>query len=113
MLLASGVPNSAVVVLPPRVHGTYDEAVALQAYARAKRIRSVLVVTSPYHARRALWVFSRVLATDGVSVGVDPVPPGDQSPAPGVWWLSRLGWQSVAAEYPKFLYYWITYRQAG
>lgn len=113
LLVASGVPSDALVMLPQRIQGTHDEAVALQAYARAQRIRSLLVVTSPYHARRALWVFRRVLAAHGVSVGVDPVSPGDQSPAPGVWWLSRLGWQSVAAEYPKFLYYLIAYRYAG
>ena len=110
MLLGSGLPAEHVVMLPGRVHSTYDEALAVQAYARAQRLRSLLIVTSPYHARRALWVFNRVLAADSVSVGVDPVPPGDQSPAPGVWWLSRGGWQSVAAEYPKFLYYLIAYR---
>ena len=110
MLLGSGVPAEHVVMLPGRVHSTYDEALAVQTYARAQRLHSLLIVTSPYHARRALWVFNRVLAADGVSVGVDPVPPGDQSPPPGMWWLSRSGWQSVAAEYPKFLYYLIAYR---
>ena len=110
MLLGSGLPAERVVMLPGRVHSTYDEALAVQTYARAQRLHSLLIVTSPYHARRALWVFNRVLATDGLSVGVDPVPPGDQSPSPGTWWLSRSGWQSVAAEYPKFLYYLIAYR---
>jgi uncharacterized SAM-binding protein YcdF (DUF218 family) len=110
ILLGSGVPPDDVVILPGRVRSTYDEALAAHAYARAQRLRSLLIVTSPYHTRRALWVFNRVLAADGVAVGVDPVPLGDQSPAPGVWWLSRSGWQNVASEYPKFLYYVLVYR---
>ena len=110
ILLGSGLPAEALIVLPERVHSTYDEALAAQAYARANRLRSLLIVTSPYHARRALWVFRRVLAADGVSVGIDPAPPGSQSPTPGVWWLSGRGWQSVGAEYPKFLYYLFAYR---
>jgi uncharacterized SAM-binding protein YcdF (DUF218 family) len=109
-LLASGLPADRVIMLSGRVYSTYDEAVTVQAYARAQRLRSLLIVTSPYHARRALWVFDRVLSADNVSVGVNPVPPGDQSPAPSVWWLGRRGWQSVAGEYPKFLYYLIAYR---
>jgi uncharacterized SAM-binding protein YcdF (DUF218 family) len=110
LLLGSDVPADHLVMLPGRVRSTYDEALAAQAYTRAHRLNSLLIVTSPYHARRALWVFNRVLAADGVAVGVDPVPPGDQSPPPAVWWLSRSGWQNVAGEYPKFLYYVITYR---
>ncbi|MEO5741487.1 MAG: YdcF family protein [Vicinamibacterales bacterium] len=110
MLLTFGVPSDDVIMLPVRVHSTYDEALAARTYARAHGHRSLLIVTSPYHSRRALWVFNRVLAADAVSVGMDPVPPGDQSPSPGMWWLSRGGWQSVAAEYPKFLYYAVAYR---
>ncbi len=110
MLLDSGLPAERVVMLPGRVHSTFDEALAAQAYARAQQLRSLLIVTSPYHARRALWVFERVLGVDKVSVAVDPVRPGEQSPLPGAWWLSRGGWQSVAAEYPKFLYYLVAYR---
>jgi uncharacterized SAM-binding protein YcdF (DUF218 family) len=110
ILLGSGVPTEHVVTLPERVRSTYDEALAARAYSRTQHLRSLLIVTSPYHARRALWVFNRVLAADGVSVGVDPVPPGDQSPPLAVWWLSRSGWQNVAVEYPKFLYYVLAYR---
>ena len=40
------------------------------------------MVTSPYHSRRALWVFRRVLEPAGVEVGIDSPPPGEQSPQP-------------------------------
>jgi uncharacterized SAM-binding protein YcdF (DUF218 family) len=68
-------------------------------------LKSLLVVTSPYHSRRALWVFRRILSGEGVAVGIEPVATGDQSPVPERWWLSRQGWNSVAPEYVKFPYY--------
>jgi len=109
-LIAAGVPADRIVMLPGRVTSTYDEALAVRAYARNAELRSVLIVTSAYHSRRALWVFTRVLAGEGVSVGVDPAPPGFLSPAPDAWWLTRRGWWAVAAEYPKLAYYLVTYR---
>ncbi len=109
-LVAAHVPAGQIVELPPQVRRTYDEAVAARAYARTHQLRSLLIVTSAYHARRALWTFNRVLAADDVSVSIDPVMPGHQSPTPELWWLRRGGWQSVAGEYPKFLYYLLAYR---
>ena len=97
-------------MLPGRIRSTYDEALAARAYARAQPLHSLLIVTSAYHARRALWVFNRVLSVNGLPIGIDPVPIGDQSPAPATWWLSGQGWRSVGAEYPKFAYYLIAYR---
>ena len=107
-LLAAGVPSDRIVLLPERVHSTRDEAYAARRYARANGLKSLLVVTSPYHSRRALWVFRRILSEDGVAVGIEPVATGDQSPVPERWWLSRQGWNSVAAEYVKFPYYFFT-----
>lgn len=105
-----GVPRDRVEVLPEFIASTYDEAVALREYAARSGARRLLVVTSPYHTRRALWTFGRVLAGTGVEVGIDAPPAGVQSPAPLAWWLSARGWNSVATEYPKSVYYWLSYR---
>ncbi len=108
-ILDAGVPEQQFVVLKPRVHSTFDEAVTVRRFAEAGGIRNVLVVTSPYHSRRALWVFRRVLEPAGVRVGIDSPLPGEQSPRAGEWWLSRVGWHSVALEYVKLVYYRIKY----
>ena len=79
----AGIPEQRLIILPQRVNSTYDEAVAIRGFAEKTGIRKVLVVTSPYHSRRALWVFRRVLEPAGVEVGIDPPPPGEQSPRPG------------------------------
>jgi hypothetical protein len=44
-----------------------------------------------------------------VEVGVDAPPAGDESPAPAIWWTNPRGWQMVAGEYPKMLYYHLRY----
>ena len=101
----AGIPEQHLTILPTRVNSTYDEAVVVRRFAEKTGIKSVLVVTSPYHSRRALWVFRRVLGPAGVDVGVASPLPGEQSPRPEVWWLSRIGWHSVALEYVKLVYY--------
>lgn len=103
--LDAGIDESRLILLKDRVRSTYDEANAFRGIAKAHAIRSVVIVTSPYHSKRALWIFRRVLASEGVHVGVDPVPPGKLSPAPETWWTTRRGWHSVPLEYVKLAYY--------
>jgi uncharacterized SAM-binding protein YcdF (DUF218 family) len=101
----AGIAESRLILLTERVRSTYDEAISLREAARARAIRRVVIVTSAYHSRRALWIFRQVLAGEDVQVGIDPVPPGTLSPRPATWWRSRLGWYSVALEYVKLAYY--------
>ncbi|HEV7903239.1 MAG TPA: YdcF family protein [Pyrinomonadaceae bacterium] len=111
-LRRAGVPAAQIEVLPEPVASTYDEAVRLRAYASEHKLDSVLVVTSAYHSRRALWTMRRVLRDSGVRVGVSPVAAGGaagQTPGGFGWWLSPRGWRSVAPEYPKLVYYWFHY----
>ncbi len=107
-LQRGGVPESNIEVIGSPVHSTEDEAIALSKYAEANRVRSVLIVTSPYHSRRALRTFRRVLADSGITLGL-AVATGGQTPQPATWWLSRRGWQLVPTEYVKMVYYWLYY----
>lgn len=104
-ILEAGINAASIVLLRQRVRSTYDEAVAVRAALQASAIRRVVIVTSAYHSRRALWIFRRVLENDGVLIGIDPVPPGRLTPPPEAWWRSRRGWHSVALEYMKLPYY--------
>jgi uncharacterized SAM-binding protein YcdF (DUF218 family) len=104
-LTRAGVPPDAIEVAPGSVASTYDEAATLAAYARARGWRSVVVVTSGYHSRRAWWTLRRAFAGSGVEVGLEPVAAGAQSPSPWTWWASAAGWRMVAGEYVKLVYY--------
>jgi len=96
--------------MPRATSSTYEEALLLREQSAARGLGSVLIVTSGYHSRRALWTFERVMRDGGVSVGVAAVAPGVQTPSPATWWLRPAGWRTVALEYLKLVYYRIRYR---
>ena len=111
-LINQGVDESAIEILPGIVRGTQDEAVLTEKTLREKNLKRILLVTSPYHTRRALWTFEEVLRENpeaALEVGIASPALGQQSPLPGYWWLSRRGWRYVAGEYLKFVYYWMFY----
>ncbi len=107
-LIAQGVAAEDIEILDSEVIGTIWEAWNLQKKSEKENLKSVLIVTSAYHTRRALWTFEKVLGKD-VKIGIVASPTGEQTPPPGIWWLSTKGWQMVAGEYLKFLAYWVYY----
>ena len=109
LLEGAGVPAAKIEALPRQTTSTFEEAQALREYAEARGLGSLLVVTSGYHSRRALWALGRAFSGSPVRVRLAAVPPGAQTPARSYWWLSPNGWRTVALEYPKLLYYRLRY----
>jgi uncharacterized SAM-binding protein YcdF (DUF218 family) len=110
-LIENGVPAENIEILLPQVAGTIYEARLLQQKLTETNWQSILLVTSAYHTRRALRTFEQVLEGAGVTaeIGIESPSPGEQTPLPGFWWLSSLGWNLVAGEYVKLVYYWVYY----
>ncbi|MDQ2920216.1 MAG: YdcF family protein [Acidobacteriota bacterium] len=104
-----GVPAEKIEIVPAAVSSTHDEAVRMREYAGEKKLGSILVVTSAYQSRRALWMMRRAFRGSGVEIGLDPVKPGQQAPRSATWWWYRLGWQMVPGEYLKMVYYRLKY----
>lgn len=100
-----GVPLRDIEVIGPIVTSTYDEATVARQFAAEKNIKSVVVVTSAYHSRRALSTFRSVFEGSGITIGLTAAPPGWQTPTPATWWLFPRGWQLVAGEYLKMFFY--------
>ena len=109
-LVRAGVPAEKIERLKQAVTSTYDEAVLVHEHAAAQGLRSIIVVTSAYHSRRALWTWRRVFQGSGIAIGLSAAPTGGQSPNPFSWWRHPRGWAMVAGEYPKLIYYWLQYR---
>lgn len=107
-LRRGGVPAEFIRVLDARPTNTHDEADAVRAYAAEQGLRSLLVVTSAHHSRRALWTWRRVFRGSGVRVGLEPAE-GARTPGAWSWWLSAAGWREVGGEYVKTLYYAVKY----
>jgi uncharacterized SAM-binding protein YcdF (DUF218 family) len=104
MLAVSGVDLDRVRILPLTVGGTYGEAVACRAFAVEQPIKRLLIVTSPYHTRRALSIFRSVFSRSEIQIGVAPA--SLHSPArPDRWWLARYDFSYVAYEWTATVYY--------
>lgn len=68
------VPHDRRLSLEHEALGTVEEAYVVRAAAKRHHWRRIVVVTSPYHCRRALRVFESVLSGDGLEVWVHPTP---------------------------------------
>jgi uncharacterized SAM-binding protein YcdF (DUF218 family) len=100
-----GVPSTRIQIAPGQAFGTYDESLLVRDFAVEHRLHRLLIVTSGYHSRRALWSIQHACEGSGIEVGIDSAPPGWQTPSPWVWWSKRKGWNLVAGEYLKMIYY--------
>jgi uncharacterized SAM-binding protein YcdF (DUF218 family) len=104
-----GVPADRISLAPGLARGTYDESLLVRDFAVAHHLKRILVVTSGYHSRRALWSMRRACEGSGIEIGIDGAPTGWQTPSPWLWWSKRWGWKLVVGEYLKMIYYWTKY----
>jgi uncharacterized SAM-binding protein YcdF (DUF218 family) len=104
-----GVPAEKIRMVPQPALGTYYESLNVREYATSHKLKRLLIVTSAYHSRRALWSMRRACEGTGMEIGVDGPSPGWQTPSARTWWMHRWGWKVVAGEYLKMTYYWVRY----
>jgi uncharacterized SAM-binding protein YcdF (DUF218 family) len=98
----AGVDPKRIVRLADVVDNTYGEALAVRRYALGHGLRTVLIVTSPYHTRRAVRTFDTVFAATGVAIGVAPA----RSVArPAWWWVHAYDRRYVGYEWAALAAY--------
>ena len=107
-LRALGVDEGRVRVLKLKSDGTHGEALAVLEFVRAARVSRLLIVTSPYHTRRALALFRNVLAESGVTIGIVPADVNTQS-TPATWWWHADDRTYVPYEWAAIVYYALRY----
>jgi uncharacterized SAM-binding protein YcdF (DUF218 family) len=95
-----GVPATSVVKLAHRAQNTRDEAVEAARLIQARRWKRVLVVTSNYHARRARFIYGRVLPS---SVTLRVSGARDSEFDPSNWWQTRQGQKIFMTELAGYL----------
>lgn len=94
--VALGVPPERIVLQDRSRTTTEDAELSAPHLAGAKR---VIVVTSPFHSRRAAGEFRRVL---GPGVEVRSCPSRDE--LPDEWWKDPVAARSVATELLKWVW---------
>lgn len=85
-LIERGVPKERIVRLSHDADSTREEAATVTKLAEERHWKSLVVVTSNYHTRRARYIYSRV-APAGIAVRV--VSARDGSFDPERWWEKR------------------------
>ena len=85
-LIERGVPKEKILPFPQDADNTEEEAAALAKFCAERRFRSVILVTSNYHTRRARYIFEKAFPSS-ISVSVASARDGDFDP--DRWWEKR------------------------
>jgi uncharacterized SAM-binding protein YcdF (DUF218 family) len=95
-LVERGVPREKIVRFTHDGDSTLEEAQALTRLVKERKWRSVMVVTSNYHTRRARYIYRRVFP-QGVEVRVASARDGDFDPEH--WWEKRKSIKELTREF--------------
>ena len=95
-LVERGVPKDKIVRLAHDANNTREEAEALRKLAAQRKWRSVIVVTSNYHTRRARYIFRKVFP-QGIEVRIASARNGDFDPQR--WWEKRESIKELTREF--------------
>lgn len=98
-----GVPPEAISVIGESAGSTFGEARQVLRNVRERGFRSILLVTSKIHTRRAAVIY-RHLAGDSVRILTRPAR--DDSFRPDTWWNNRAEVRRVVIEYEKLLVFY-------
>jgi uncharacterized SAM-binding protein YcdF (DUF218 family) len=103
-----GAPAGSILTLPGRVTTTCEEALNVRRFAEKEGWRSLIVSTSPYHTRRARWIFQDVFRGTGIQIMVHPID--DHWYQPARWWQDANSLRETWTEYNKLAVYLLGYR---
>jgi uncharacterized SAM-binding protein YcdF (DUF218 family) len=104
--LANGADAEHILPAESWAINTHQEALELKQFlAGEPSIQSVIVVSSPYHMRRAQWTFQDILG-EQVDLQFSPVPFELARHKPQ-WWADAASRKIVIGEYFKILFYYL------
>ncbi len=108
--IEQGVSTENVVINDNKITSTYSEAERLKAWIENNLtpVRSIIVVSDPFHMRRARWTYKRVLGKN-FEVQMAPVP-FELTPFNRIWWKDWESRKNVREEYEKYIYYILRYK---
>jgi uncharacterized SAM-binding protein YcdF (DUF218 family) len=92
-----GYPESYFVHFPAQLHSTEDEGREIPAELERRHVKSIILVTSGFHTRRAGRIFKR--NKYGIKVLVVAAP--DLQTDNGAWWHDREGRKKIFTEWLK------------
>ncbi|MDQ5943942.1 MAG: hypothetical protein QG658_8 [Patescibacteria group bacterium] len=100
----SGVPEEAIVI-DEDAKTTYENAVNTKRILEESKAKSLILVTSPYHQRRAFITFTKILG-DGFSI--ENSSSYDNAWSKSAWWATPFGVWITGSELAKVGYIYAT-----
>lgn len=94
-LIERGVPKDKILRVAHDADNTREEAITLAQVAKQKKWRSIIVVTSNFHTRRARYIFSHVFPKD-TKIRISGARDGDFDPER--WWEKRISVKDLSRE---------------
>jgi uncharacterized SAM-binding protein YcdF (DUF218 family) len=102
-LLNNGVPSGNILLTDQVATSTEEEAEAVKRLLTARQLISCIVVTDPYHSRRAYTIFRDTFADTGIKVMIRPT--SHHWFTVNTWFLKVKGWHFAILEYLKYISY--------
>lgn len=103
LLKGLGVPESAILTSDTPSESTVMEAELVEKLVKENHYRSVLLITSPTHSRRAWLTFRKAIPDKEIRITVMPTPYSKFRAED--WWKTRRYFRDVIVEYQKLIYY--------
>lgn len=100
-LVSKGIPGEAIHITRGRASSTYEEARYTRETLEQLGMKSVLVITDPYHTFRTRLIFWSVYRGSGIEVRVRAVQGHWYRST--TWMLSWRGWETTLSELMKLV----------
>jgi len=101
------IPEKVILSSVDRVDNTMDEARLVHKFVLERGFKSLILITSLTHSRRAWLTFTKVFTDDGIKI--ISLPSHYQLFNPKDWWKKRKCIKDLILEYQKMIYYKISY----
>jgi len=102
---SAGVPDSCITIVQGPAHNTQDEAQIIAQYLlNNPTIDTIILVSSPYHMRRAGFIFRNEFRKQKLGIVIVMVPAGNTAYKPEKWWRDRFSASMVIVEPVKMVY---------
>lgn len=93
------------VMVENKSENTVENAFEFIQIAKERNWHHILVITSPYHMRRSVYLFQKMSAADRYELKIETLTFYQEPFEPGEWKSSLIGIRVTLLEYAKWIFY--------
>ena len=107
---AMGIPENSFSLIGGGVTSTYEEAIVTKTFVKENGYKSILLVTSKSHSKRAYFTFQSVLNKKENEIKITIIPSSYDNFDPDSWWKKEEHAKLVFDEYVRLIYFVLAFR---